>query len=213
MMGAVALSKLANAYLHARDFVIRQGFEEEIVWQQRRSIDSVTESDFLREAAWVVLSSGMRETVVRGCFDGISQAFLQWRSADEISSASRACITAALRHFNHAGKIEAIAAIAARVSNAGFARTIESTRRLGVSFLQELPFVGPVTSYHLAKNLGLDVVKPDRHLVRVAHAAGCDSPDDLCRELAALVGDKVAVIDIVIWRYATLVRDYLSLFR
>jgi len=42
----------------------------------------------------------------------------------------------------------------------------------GVWFLQQLPFIGPVTAFHLAKNLGIEAVKPDRHLCRLSKLLG-----------------------------------------
>ena len=40
-------------------------------------------------------------------------------------------------------------------------------RTEGVNYLTTFDQIGPVTAFHLAKNLGLDVVKPDRPLVRM----------------------------------------------
>ena len=82
----------------------------------------------------------------------------------------------------------------------------------GVEFIQTLPFMGPATSYHLAKNIGLDVVKPDRHLLRMAAAVGYDSPSLLCEDIAASVGDRVSVVDVVLWRFATLNSNYTDYF-
>ena len=72
--------------------------------------------------------------------------------------------------------------------------------------------VGASTAFHLAKNLGVPVVKPDRHLLRVSNAAGFESPHDLCAVIADIVGDSVSVVDLVIWRYATLKPSYSSDF-
>ena len=54
------------------------------------------------------------------------------------------------------------------------------------------------------KNLGFDVVKPDRHLLRLASSLGFDSPEELCAEIAYEFGEPAAVVDIVLWRYCTL---------
>ncbi len=48
---AARASRLAYAYLCAREFVLQRGYANEVEWQRNRSIDAVTESDFLREAA------------------------------------------------------------------------------------------------------------------------------------------------------------------
>ena len=75
-----------------------------------------------------------------------------------------------------------------------------------------LPFMGPATSYHLAKNLGLDVVKPDRHLLRITDVTGYQSPYEMCCDIAKVTSDKLSVIDLVIWRFATIQRQYLDHF-
>jgi hypothetical protein len=72
--------------------------------------------------------------------------------------------------------------------------------------LRKLPFIGPVTRYHLAKNLGIDVVKPDRHLTRLATTLGFRSAENMCTVIGRAVGEPAAVVDIVLWRYCSLSR-------
>ena len=62
-----------------------------------------------------------------------------------------------------------------------------------------LPWIGDITKYHLAKNLGANVAKPDRWLVRLADAEKT-TVDQLCRRLAIATGDRVATVDVVLWR-------------
>ena len=205
--------RLVGAYLSAKTRVRSAGFSHEIEWQSSRRLSDVDEQTFLREAAWVVLSAGMRETVVRDKFPRISEAFLEWRSGREIVAAVPACRQHALAVFRHEGKIDAILEIASRVARAGFIETRRCIANQGVGYLRTFPYIGPVTAFHLAKNLGLDIVKPDRHLVRIAGASGFASPDALCREIAAVIDEKLNVIDIVLWRFATLHRNYLDYFR
>src|SRR5204862_28581 len=52
----------------------------------------------------------------------------------------------------------------------------EALRAHGPTWLTRCPYIGPVTCWHLAKNVGMDVVKPDRHLVRMAQASGARDP-------------------------------------
>jgi len=204
---------LVHLYLEAREYVVGAGYGEEIRWQEELEFDDVTESVFLREAAWVVLSAGFREAIVRKCFDSVSEAFLGWRSAEEIVARREDCEKRALAVFGSRRKIGAIAEIAGRVAEDGIEKVKMGIRTNGVTFLQEFPFVGPVTSYHLAKNLGVDVVKPDRHLVRMAQASGYSSALEMCSMVAAAVGESVAVVDLVFWRYATLNHDYETEFQ
>jgi len=187
-----------------------EGFGDEIVWQNRVQFSHVSESIFLREAAWVVLSSGMKETVVRGRFPAFSVAFCDWTSARQILENAPKCREGALRIFGHYGKVDSIIEIAGLIDSAGFNVIKDRIAEDGITFLQSLPFIGPITSFHLAKNIGLDVVKPDRHLLRISALAGYPSPAELCRQISNAVGDRVSVVDLVVWRYATLNPGYVD---
>jgi hypothetical protein len=87
--------------------------------------------------------------------------------------------------------------------------------------LQKLPFIGPVTCYHLARNIGLlDVVKPDLHLERLAAHWGFDGSLEMCRQMQAhwcnhfetIDGERVriqkerpplGIIDLCVWYLAS----------
>ena len=200
--------QLAAIYLDLKEFVIRAGYSHEIDWQADVTLDNTTETDFLRESAWVVLSAGFRESVVRKVFPAVSDAFLHWHDAKQICTRLERCTRDGLAVFGHRGKIDAICQIITVVAISGFEDVKLRVQKRGVGFLKELPYVGPVTAYHLAKNLGLAVAKPDRHLVRIAQAFGCRSPAELCAIVSKEVGDPASVVDLVFWRYATLKRDY-----
>jgi len=51
-----------------------------------------------------------------------------------------------------------------------------------------LPFIGPVTVWHLAKNFGLITAKPDRHLARISNALGSSGADELRHVVAEQTG-------------------------
>jgi hypothetical protein len=202
---------LALAYFHAKRTVIAAGYEGEIAWQEDACDTPLTETRFLVEAAWVVLSSGMREAVIRRIFPDVTRAFANFVSARAAAtSAVDGGRDQAFRIFRHAGKIEAIVAIVLHVDHFGFDYVQRHLRLDGLIYLQTLPYIGPVTAFHLAKNLGHDVAKPDRHLVRIAHACGYDNPHALCSDLRAYIGEPVPVIDIVLWRFATLSGAYVD---
>lgn len=204
--------RLVDAYMTAKENVIEAGFADEIDWQHYLSFDDLTEPAFLQEAAWVILSSGMREAVVRTKFPAISRAFLGWTNAQEIVRQSERCRQAALSIFAHEGKTEAILFLVTMVARDGFEDVHRRIADEGVDYLQSFPYLGPATAFHLAKNIGLNVVKPDRHLTRISARAGYPSPYAMCKDIAAVVGDKEAVIDVVLWRYATLNRNYSAIF-
>ena len=208
----INMSRLVGIYLDVKDAVIEHGFAWEIDWQADKRFESINESDFLREAAWTVLSAGFRESVIRRLFGPFSRAFLNWSSARHINTKREYCRQKALRLFGHKGKIRAILDIAFIVSSLGFDTVKQRIRLKKEIYLQSLPYIGPVTSLHLAKNLGLPTVKPDRHLLRISSAAGYDSPLEMCREISKHTGESIQVIDITLWRYATLVSNYTAVF-
>lgn len=192
-----ALNIYANALEHARHV----GNEKEIAWHRQANIETFTESDLLREAAWVVLCSGFRESIVRRIFDYVSLCFCDWESAKEIAQAYPFCQIAASHVFQNVRKLTAIVEIARRIESVGFANMRSAITIDPIGELGGLPFIGPITVWHLAKNLGLDVAKPDRHLVRISKFLGFTSAADLCHAVAKETGESIKVVDLVFWRY------------
>lgn len=205
-------ASLARAYLQAKRTVLNSPYGAEIVAALKNPSD-ISESEFLRELAWVILSAGIAESVIRKKFPEISECFYDWKSARQISDNSATCIANALVHFRHEGKIRAIATAALKITNA---ESFESFwERIMSDPLRELrcfSYIGPVTAFHIAKNMGVKVAKPDRHLVRLARANGFESVGDFCGTIAHYLGEDVRRVDSVLWRFATIHRDYLLRF-
>jgi len=212
MTSTISLGKLASAYVRAKTTVLAAGYGDEILWQRSLRTEELTERTFLKECAWVILSSGMRESVVQQKFPHISEAFFHWSSAEEIVCHHDRCVSSALALFRHKGKIEAIAHCARIIYEKGFESLRKELTSNPIDALQQFPYIGPATSFHIAKNIGFSVAKPDRHLCRFAELSGYQSPSDLCKALADYIGDPIAVVDIVLWRFATLHQDYLTSF-
>jgi hypothetical protein len=77
-----------------------------------------------------------------------------------------------------------------------------------VAWCGSISYVGSVTRYQLAKNVGADLVKPDIWLSRLAGFPDrpCRAAEirfascmDLCRPLAAATGDRIAAVDSLLW--------------
>lgn len=183
----------------------QRGFEDEINWQRNVSFCPDAET-FAIEAAWVIMNSGMKSQVVR----------LIWERALEHGKNEPSRLMAIRNHlhyvFKHEGKIKAIHRLIDNrtdyftgwLNHKGNMReTYESDLQPKITYLRTLPFIGPVIVYHLAKNLGLDVVKPDRHLVRLATAEDT-TPYAMCKRLADATGEKVSTVDIILWRACNL---------
>lgn len=170
-------------YQHLRRDLVRLGYEPDIEWAEN-VMEVSSPLAFWREYAWVVLNSGMKNQVAERIWA---------RVGPYVESGGRAADV-----FGHKGKAAAIDLV--------FANQVQAFRAYlaapdKIAYLQTLPWIGPVTCLHLAKNFGIDVAKPDRHLVRIAGEEGVAT---LCRRLASDSGDRVATVDYVIWRAANL---------
>ena len=203
---------LEKAYSKVKSFVLESGFQNEVEWQAGIDFSDMTESDFLREGAWVILNSGMRESVIRKYFSELSFCFFEWESANKINESRTFCYETAIDIFNNDRKISAIIDMSARLCNVTFKKIKEYLEKTPIEFLQTFKHIGPITSYHLAKNLGLQIAKPDRHLVRLSNFLGFGDVQDLCSIISEDSGDTVPVVDVVLWRFATLRHDYLNTF-
>lgn len=203
---------LALTYLEVKEFVINQGYSNEIDWQYATKPQNLNASIFLREAAWVILNSGMREKIITKLFPKISKAFYEWDSLDLICNNSEQCKLNALKYFNHRGKIDAIIYIAKYLNTWGFDFIFKQLDEKGADFLTLFPYIGPATSLHLAKNLGFSCIKPDRHLKRIASKLGYEDPRTMCELISSEIDEQISVVDIVLWRYATIQENYLDKF-
>jgi len=192
---------ITQHYHEAKRWVLKSEYYSEVQWQSERLPEKVTETDFLREYAWVVLNSGFRESIIRDKFDYISLCYCDWVSAEEIVCNAALCVRTAAQALNNRQKLEAIVKAAAIVNRTGFRSFWFVVKEDPLDELRTLPFIGPVTARHLAKNLGFPCVKPDRHLVRLAKEYGFVDVETMCEAIQVESGDDLGVLDIVLWRY------------
>lgn len=195
---------LASFYFEAKHFLRSAGYENEWIWQNSLDFNNFSETDLLRESAWVILCSGFRESVVRKIFNYISLCFCDWESAEKIIRNKELCRETALSRIKHPKKIEAIIEIAQKIHNKGFENLKEKIIRNPLEELIKLPYIGKVTVFHLAKNLGLNIAKPDRHLVRMARTYGYKDVQVFVKKIAEASNDPIPIVDLILWRYATL---------
>jgi len=172
-------------YHELRTAVCERGFASDIEWSE--TVTAPQDADtFAREYIFVVCNSGMKAQIAVVIFRKVMGALERNEHPSLV--------------FGHVAKANAIF----RVWNGRgdwFRRFADAGDK--VAFLETMPWIGSITKWHLAKNFGVDVVKPDRHLVRVAARYGT-SPQDLCAQLALATGDRIATVDTVIWRACNL---------
>lgn len=199
-------------YLKAKKFVYEKGYKREIEWQKNIINRDFDESTFLKQTAWVILCSGFREKIIRNKFDRISLCFCDWESAQSILNSKKNVKITALKIFDNKKKIEAILDATRKISNEGFSSLKDRIKNDPIEVLKEFSYIGTITAYHLAKNLGVNIAKPDRHLVKVAERLGYNDVQTLCTKISKSSNDPIAVVDLVIWRYCVLNPGYLNLY-
>lgn len=176
----------ADVYRDVRAELAGLGYAHDWEWSQSVQAPE-TGDDLACEYAWVVINSGLRHTVARGIMDRVWPRLIEGLPLYPVV-------------YGHAGKALAIGLMWDRREwrLAQFRQIGANTDRV-LEWCESLPWIGKITKYHLAKNLGVDVAKPDRWLVRLAEAES-ETVAGLCERLARETGDRIATVDVVLWR-------------
>jgi hypothetical protein len=185
----------AEVYREVRARLAGLGHGGDWEWAQNVKAPETAEA-LAAEYTWVVINSGMKNTVARKIMDRVWPALQAGvalgASATELHGG---------KIFGHRGKAAAIER--GWRDRAYWLASFHDAERDGtaavLAWCESLPWIGGITKYHLAKNLGVDCAKPDRWLVRLAFA-GDEDVDQLCGRLARETGDRVAAVDVVLWR-------------
>ena len=184
-----------TGYLEAYGRVVKAGFAKDIQWAQDLAKVEPDERYVMCEGAWVIVNSGFRYNVARKLWPRLQVVF---------SDFDHMCIgpellPRALKVLRHERKMGAIVELARILRDEGVNTILAEAK--DPPKLTRLPYIGKVTCWHFAKVLGVDVVKPDVHLQRAAAAAGFPSPLALCEVIRDASGDRLTVVDSVLWRY------------
>lgn len=171
-------------FVHLVETLSDQGFGNEVLWSENAQ-PPVDPEDLASEAIFVICNGGMKNTVARGIYERVMPAITGGASAATV--------------FKNANKVKAIDQIWRTRAGlfAAFQALPDDDSRL--AWCGSLPHIGPITKYHLAKNFGVDVAKPDVHLQRLADLHG-ETVQGLCQRLGGLVGLRARTVDVVLWR-------------
>lgn len=176
---------LIKFYSFAKKICIAEGYQEEIQLVEDRRFDQITSEDFFREYAWVVISSGISNKAATSVFTKL----METRNLDAVK---------------HPGKHKALEkADRNYLKWFGLLQTCKTDEER-ITYIQTLPYLGPATSLHLARNLGIDVAKPDRHLIKIATHFEYADVQQMCSDISKETGERVGTIDIVLWRICTI---------
>jgi len=185
-------TRMATYYNKIKMMIIDQGYENEIMWVN--NIPNPVDKDlFFKEYSWVVINSGMKNKVAEKIYKNF------WNNN-----------TPDFSTINHPNKNKSMKEVYTRL-DFYFLHFMKSKNKL--MFLKSLPHIGDITKYHLARNLGLNYAKPDRHLVRISSLFTYPNIQEFCKKLSNLTGDPIGIVDLVLWRFATLYPNYLELIK
>lgn len=182
--------EIIEYYNNAKNHVLTHGYKEEVEWCAKRPpFEQLDEYTLFVEFVWVVLNSGMNEQIVR---KSIFEPYMKGNLASPE------------KYIRHPLKLKAINEAIVK-----YQQWFKELKELKcdediIEFLDTLPHIGKVTKYHLARNIGVDCVKPDVHLSRLAEQFGFKSPLDMCVEIQRYTKEKLGVIDVILWRYCNL---------
>ncbi len=175
---------IIDFFSNALDFCIKNGYEEEIDHVRTNYFDdSVEAKHFLNAFVYVVLNTGMKNQVA----EKIYRELIDSGDLD--------------KSVKHKGKHKAIT-LAFRNYETWFKELKQADDK--VEYLGSLFFIGDITKYHLARNLGLDVAKPDRHLQRIADKFGYTDVQEMCKYISEITEERIGTVDVILWRFCNL---------
>lgn len=164
------------------DRAVRRAGYGEAIERSEKVARPKTAERFASEVIYVVINAGFSNRVAVPIFEQCMAALQSGQSSKTV--------------FGHPGKTDAIDDIWKR-RNSIF-RKLNKAEDV-VEFCATLPWTGQITKYHVAKNVGADVAKPDVHLNRLAKAEGLTA-QELCERLSKETGYRAATIDLILWR-------------
>lgn len=183
--------KIIEFYNQAKKDIIQKGYQKEIDFVEQRKFDDITSGEFFWQYVYVVFNAGMKNQVAESMY--------------------RKFVESGIDAVKHLGKRKAIE-LAIKEYKWWFKELKELDTIIDkLLFLKSLPWIGDITKYHLARNLGIDVAKPDRHMMRLADKFGYDSNVMyMCNDISKQVGARIGTVDVILWRYCNLNPNYME---
>jgi hypothetical protein len=185
-------------------------YKEDMERISSTKFDEVSPEFFFREYCWVVCTSGFNAKIVSGFFPDLLRAVYPLLNVIEHNKKDINTLDIAMQVsglINNKRKIKAIIDCAYKIGesiNESSWLIYRDTKLDSPDKLEELPFIGPITRYHLARNIGLlNFVKPDLHLVRMAANWKFENPIELCKAIQKEFNLPLGIIDLVLWYAAS----------
>ena len=236
-----SMVRIRDAVERMLEYVLARLPEAKEMLQYYDSLDpmKITSTEILAELSWVVYSSGFRHDVVKKYWHAISQAFHGFEITqvaslyeDMESQARRICrecgfnnIRKAMWCIQNAQRIieldsekRTLGGLAGYMMELSRRNTYDLIR-LAPLLVEELRFkgIGSTTIFHLMKNLGIDVFKPDIHVRRTLVKLGLTHEEDastvdICRAMLLLSQAsqmRIIELDTLLFEYGRISGDAL----
>lgn len=158
---------------------------------------------FFREYVWTVHTSGFSAKAVSKFWDPLIKAYESPWSIDTM--ALDEIIARVSPVVNNPSKIKSVWDTSKQLIRGYHQWGWDEYKYLSCrtpDLLTQFNHIGPITKYHLARNIGLlDFVKPDLHLERMAKFWGYSSPLAMCQD--ARDDAPLGLRDLVLWQTAS----------
>ncbi len=180
-------------YLKAQECIIDAGYQWEIDNCKLFHIESMDADTFALQYTFAVMSStGLNNKVVQKMYDKFIEAVRCGNRRPFDTIPNRRMRDAIVRGwFDPAGTLKKI--------------QMMKTDEERIAYIGTLRQMGPKSSLHFARNIGIDCVKPDRHMIRLAQKFGYATPLEMCKDIQSETNERLGVIDVILWRYCNLV--------
>lgn len=173
--------------------------------------NKVSPDHFFSEYVWVVHATGFSAKAVGKMMPKLSSAY---GSYDVLCKKTETELyESVLPVCNNPSKAKSIWSMAKIMQAEISTNSWEKFRDNKLSkpeLLQKLPYIGKITCFHLARNIGiLDSVKPDLHLVRMAKHWNFTDCNQMCIYLQEKHLEKsgkkleLGIIDLILWYSAS----------
>ncbi|MCL0059925.1 hypothetical protein M1O20_05555 [Dehalococcoidia bacterium] len=183
---------LDEYFTAARKYLEEIGYDTK--WVYEVSPESISPKYFFEQYIWVVYACNFQVKILEQLEGDLYRAYGDYETFDETRR------VAVLGVINNIRKWNAVYNTAIKLQYLGW-HDFKKTYLTGIDSMTALKFIGPVTKFHLARNLGFDKCKPDRHMCRLKESFGYNSVDEMCRYLAKRYGLQVKEIDLILWKY------------
>lgn len=212
------------AFMKLQELSVNDNFNKEILERRRRVFDeSKPDSYFFENLVRDVFNAGMKAATVTGKLPSIREAFSDFdiRKVSNYDSSNLSKMLANPKIIRHQRKLhdcilnaKVMKSLSEEYGSFGeyLSSHSDDLHSLAVELTLRFGSVGHTVALDYLKDVGMDVIKPDVHVLRVLHRLGfLDSEKQseqniyrtikVAEKMKSFPHEKLSVIDAVLWMY------------